>query len=102
VVAGNTAHTHGSFNGFRKIGSKEKRLRVNNAHEWRDYYTPTASVDPHDCLLCLEEGNSQEIVCQAGYLFKRAVRTRRHEQTFVRGATVPAEGYVPGSFMSSM
>jgi predicted acyl esterase len=36
----NPAHTHGSFDGFRNIGSKEKWLRINNTNEWLDYYTP--------------------------------------------------------------
>lgn len=36
----NPAHTHGSFAGFREISSKEKWLRVNNTHEWLDFYTP--------------------------------------------------------------
>lgn len=36
----NAAHTHGSFEGFRRIGSKDKWLRVNNTNEWLDYYTP--------------------------------------------------------------
>lgn len=36
----NAAHTHGSFEGFRQISSEWKWLRVNNTHEWSDYYTP--------------------------------------------------------------
>lgn len=36
----NPAHTHGSFDGFRRIGSDKKWLRVNNTNEWLDYYTP--------------------------------------------------------------
>ncbi|MCV9880201.1 CocE/NonD family hydrolase [Brenneria izbisi] len=36
----NHAHTHGSFAGFREILSEEKWLRVNNTHEWLDFYTP--------------------------------------------------------------
>lgn len=36
----NAAHTHGSFAGFRGLGSSEKWLRVNNTNEWQDYYTP--------------------------------------------------------------
>ncbi|RLM31264.1 hypothetical protein BHG07_06225 [Brenneria salicis ATCC 15712 = DSM 30166] len=36
----NHAHTHGSFAGFREISSEEKWLRVNNTHEWLDFYTP--------------------------------------------------------------
>jgi uncharacterized protein len=41
----NAAHTHGSFDGFRNIASKEKWLRVNNTNEWEDYYTPKYSHD---------------------------------------------------------
>ena len=36
----NAAHTHGSFDGFRRIASKNKWLRVNNTNEWLDFYTP--------------------------------------------------------------
>ncbi len=34
----NVIHTQGSFEGFRKISSKKKWLRVHNTHEWPDYY----------------------------------------------------------------
>lgn len=36
----NPVHTHGSFDGFRKIPSKNKWLRVHNTNEWYDYYQP--------------------------------------------------------------
>lgn len=36
----NLLHTQGSLNGFRRISSSEKWLRVHNTHEWADYYTP--------------------------------------------------------------
>jgi predicted acyl esterase len=36
----NAAHTHGSFEGYRKIASRDKWLRVNNTNEWLDFYTP--------------------------------------------------------------
>jgi hypothetical protein len=36
----NAAHTHGSFDGYRNIASKDKWLRVNNTNEWLDFYTP--------------------------------------------------------------
>jgi predicted acyl esterase len=36
----NAAHTHGSFDGYRNIASKQKWLRVNNTNEWLDFYTP--------------------------------------------------------------
>lgn len=35
----NAAHTHGTFEGFRQIASKEKWLRVHNTNEWEDFYT---------------------------------------------------------------
>ena len=42
VVASYTSpiHCHGSFEGFRRISSKEKWLRVHNTGEWPDYYDP--------------------------------------------------------------
>ncbi len=36
----NPVHTHGTFDGFRKISSKNKWLRVHNTQEWFDYYQP--------------------------------------------------------------
>jgi predicted acyl esterase len=41
----NPAHTHGSFEGYRRIASKDKWLRVNNTNEWLDYYTPKYSAE---------------------------------------------------------
>lgn len=40
VVASYTSpiHTHGSFQGFRSIASRDKWLRVHNTFEWPDYY----------------------------------------------------------------
>lgn len=35
----NEIHTHGTFEGFRRISSKDKWLRVHHTHEWVDYYT---------------------------------------------------------------
>ncbi|ETS77212.1 hypothetical protein PFICI_11086 [Pestalotiopsis fici W106-1] len=37
----NELHTHGSFDGFRRIQSTEKWLRVHNSSEWPDYYEST-------------------------------------------------------------
>lgn len=34
----NTLHTHGTFEGYRRIQSPEKWLRVHNSSEWPDYY----------------------------------------------------------------
>lgn len=36
----NDLHTFGTLEGFRRISSKDKWLRVHNTHEWSDYYTP--------------------------------------------------------------
>ncbi|KAH7175365.1 hydrolase CocE/NonD family protein [Dactylonectria macrodidyma] len=36
----NTAHTHGTFAGFRQMRSTKKWLRVHNSYEWPDYYQP--------------------------------------------------------------
>ncbi|KAF4311435.1 hypothetical protein GTA08_BOTSDO12937 [Botryosphaeria dothidea] len=34
----NALHTHGTFEGFRRIQSAAKWLRVHNSYEWPDYY----------------------------------------------------------------
>jgi predicted acyl esterase len=34
----NLIHGGGTINGFRRIGSAQKWLRVHNSHEWTDYY----------------------------------------------------------------
>jgi len=36
----NLLHTAGAFRGWREISSAEKWLRVNNTHEWTDYFSP--------------------------------------------------------------
>lgn len=36
----NSLHSLGTLEGFRRISSKEKWLRVHNTNEWYDYYTP--------------------------------------------------------------
>ena len=38
-------HTHGTFEGFRKIASENKWLRVHNTQEWADFYNPKYSDD---------------------------------------------------------
>ncbi|KAF2666778.1 alpha/beta-hydrolase, partial [Microthyrium microscopicum] len=47
VVASYTSpiHTHGSFEGFRRIATKDKWLRVHNTGEWDDYYNPAHVED---------------------------------------------------------
>ena len=47
VVASFTSavHTHGTFEGFRKINSKEKWLRVHNTQEWSDLYEYENNMD---------------------------------------------------------
>lgn len=36
----NDLHTLGTLEGFRRIASEHKWLRVHNTHEWHDYYHP--------------------------------------------------------------
>jgi predicted acyl esterase len=36
----NPIHTYGSIEGYRRIASKEKWLRIHNTGEWDDYYNP--------------------------------------------------------------
>ena len=36
----NGLHVHGTFEGFRRVASREKWLRVHNSQEWPDYYKP--------------------------------------------------------------
>ena len=47
VVASYThpLHVRGTFEGFRRISSKDKWLRVHNTAEWPDYYTPAYVED---------------------------------------------------------
>lgn len=40
----NIVHGHGTLEGWRRISSPQKWLRVHNTHEWHDFYTP-AHVD---------------------------------------------------------
>ena len=48
VVASWTSpiHSHGTIDGFRRISSKEKWLRVHNTQEWPDYYATENVEDP--------------------------------------------------------
>lgn len=41
----NGLHVPGTFDGFVRLGSKEKWLRIHNSHEWPDYYDPTRQAD---------------------------------------------------------
>lgn len=41
----NGAHAHGGFEGFRRISSRQKWLRVHNTHEWPDLYNPESVED---------------------------------------------------------
>ena len=36
----NIIHTHGTIDGFRRISSRNKWLRVHNTQEWPDFYSP--------------------------------------------------------------
>lgn len=41
----NPLHAYGTFEGFRRICSKNKWLRVHNTMEWTDYYDPVHKED---------------------------------------------------------
>ena len=41
----NMAHTNGTFDAWRHIGSQQKWLRIHNTQEWTDYYNPTHVED---------------------------------------------------------
>jgi len=43
----NGLHTPGTFNGYQRIASPNKWLRVHNTHEWPDYYDPYHRADLH-------------------------------------------------------
>jgi len=47
VVASYTSslHTHGTIEGYRRISSEEKWLRIHNTQEWSDFYNPKYSDD---------------------------------------------------------
>ncbi|MGD0489486.1 MAG: CocE/NonD family hydrolase [Syntrophorhabdales bacterium] len=40
VASYNPLHTHGTFDAFRRMASRDKWLRVHNTQEWADYYNP--------------------------------------------------------------
>ena len=41
----NNVHTHGTLEGWRRISSADKWLRIHNTQEWRDFYDPTYSAE---------------------------------------------------------
>ncbi|MFL4474473.1 CocE/NonD family hydrolase [Paeniglutamicibacter sp. MACA_103] len=41
----NILHTRGTFQGWRKMSSPQKWLRVHNTHEWNDYFNPVNVED---------------------------------------------------------
>jgi predicted acyl esterase len=41
----NIAHTHGTFDAWHRISSKEKWLRVHNTQEWPDFYNPAHQAE---------------------------------------------------------
>lgn len=41
----NIAHTHGTFDAWHRIASKEKWLRVHNTQEWPDFYDPANQAE---------------------------------------------------------
>lgn len=40
VASWNPLHTHGTFDGYRRMSSRNKWLRIHNTQEWLDYYSP--------------------------------------------------------------
>lgn len=56
----NPLHVHGTLEGFRRISSKEKWLRIHNTQEWVDYYDPKYREELKsffDCYLKEEDNN---------------------------------------------
>jgi predicted acyl esterase len=45
----NPLHVRGTFEGFRRMSSKDKWLRIHNTGEWHDYYVP-AHVEDLRCF----------------------------------------------------
>ena len=45
VASFSSGHSKGTFEGFRKLGSKEKWLRIHNNVEWPDLYDPENAAD---------------------------------------------------------
>jgi predicted acyl esterase len=41
----NVAHTHGTFDGWHRISSADKWLRVHNTQEWPDFYAPAHQAE---------------------------------------------------------
>jgi uncharacterized protein len=41
----NPVHVHGTFDAYRRIGSRQKWLRVHNTQEWPDQYSPEGLED---------------------------------------------------------
>jgi uncharacterized protein len=41
----NMAHTHGTFDAFRRLSSTDKWLRVHNTMEWPDFYRPENTAE---------------------------------------------------------
>ena len=41
----NTLHTQGTFRAWRRMGSKDKWLRIHNSQEWPDYYDEANTED---------------------------------------------------------
>lgn len=41
----NVAHTHGTFDAWQRVSSKEKWLRVHNKQEWPDFYDPAHQAE---------------------------------------------------------
>lgn len=51
-----TLHTHGTFEGYRRISSQEKWLRVHNTQEWIDQYNINYELDLLKFMDCYLKG----------------------------------------------
>lgn len=59
----NVAHTHGTFDAWRRISSSKKWLRVHNKQEWPDFYDPAHQAELKlffDRFLKEEDNNWEE------------------------------------------
>jgi predicted acyl esterase len=45
VSSWNPLHTHGTFDGYRRLPTEKKWLRIHNTQEWPDYYSPNNIED---------------------------------------------------------
>ena len=97
----NMIHTHGTLEGFRRISSKEKWLRVHNTQEWSDYYMPQSVEDLRRFfdryLKDIENGWEKTSRVRLSILDPGgADRTNRHENEFPLARTQYKSLYLDG------